>query len=405
MSQRVRSRPAGAATVLLAVGIVLIAVNLRPPVTTVGPLADDIRSSLGVSNTALGLLTALPILAFGAVSTAATSLALRFGMERVLGVALLVIAGGILLRSAGPVATAFIGTTVAGAGIAAGNVLLPGLVKEEFPDRSGPMTSLYVTAMVGMAGLASAVSVPLADDLGLGWQGSLACWAIPCGIAFLVWVPQLRQSHVPAGARSGAPVPWRSPLAWQIMIYMGLQSLLFFAVLAWLPDLLHSEGLSFSKGGLMVGLLQVGGLIATIGMPVLAARRPSQGRLVVFSTALAVAGLAGLLVAPAHLTVVWAMLIGAATGCYLSLALTFLVLRAPDTAHTAALSGMVQSGGYMLAAVGPTAIGALHDLAGGWTVPLWALMGVTLLTCVFGLGAARDRLVGASGRCAPPASP
>ena len=188
-------------------------------------------------------------------------------------------------------------------------------------------------------------------------------------------------------------MPWRSPLAWQITIFMGLQSLLFFSILAWLPDLLHSEGVSTSKGGLLVGLMQVGGLIATIVMPVLAARRRSQGRLVVASTALAATGVAGLLVAPADLAVLWAMLIGAATGAYLSLALTFLVLRAPDTAHTAALSGMVQSGGYMLAAVGPTAVGALHDLTDGWTVPLWALMGVTALCCVLGLGAARDRQV------------
>lgn len=384
-------RQAGA--VLLAVGIVLIAVNLRPAVTTVGPLADDIRSSLGVSNTALGLLTALPILSFGAFSIAATPLALRFGMERVLGAALLVIAGGILLRSTGSVVTAFAGTTVVGVGIAAGNVLLPGLVKEEFPERSGPMTSLYVTAMVGMAGLASAISVPLADDLGLGWQGSLACWAIPAGIAFVVWAPQMRRKHRPADAGSGAPVPYRSPLAWQITIFMGLQSLLFFSVLAWLPDMLHDEGVSSSKGGLLVGLMQVGGLLATIVTPVLAARRPTQGRLVVGSSVLAAAGVAGLLVAPADLAALWAMLIGASTGAYLSLALTFLVLRAPDTAHTAALSGMVQSGGYMLAAVGPTGLGALHDLAGGWTVPLWALMGVTALCCGFGLFAARDRQV------------
>ena len=391
MASRVEGRQVGA--VLLAVGIVLIAMNLRPPVTTVGPLADDIRSSLGVSNTALGLLTALPILAFGAFSTAATPLALRFGMERVLGVGLLVIAAGIALRSGGSVPAAFVGTTVAGVGIAAGNVLLPGLVKEEFPERSGVMTSLYVTVMVGMAGLASAVSVPLADDLGLGWQGSLAFWAIPAGIAFVVWLPQMRRKHAPAGAGSGAPVPYRSRLAWQITIFMGLQSLLFFSVLAWLPDLLHDEGVSASKGGLLVGLMQVGGLAATIVMPVLAARRRTQGRLVVASTVLAAAGVGGLIVAPADLPVLWAMLIGAATGAYLSLALTFLVLRAPDTAHTAALSGMVQSGGYMLAAVGPTGLGALHDLAGGWTVPLWALMAVTALCMAFGLCAARDRQV------------
>ena len=393
MAQRVRGRPAGAATVLLVAGIVLIAMNLRPAVTTVGPLTDDIRSGLGLSNTATGLLTTLPILAFGLLAFAVTPLALRWGIERVLGIGVALIAAGILVRSAGPTSAAFIGTTIAGAGIAAGNVLLPSLVKEEFPDRSGPMTSLYVTAMVGTAGLASALSVPLADDAGLGWRAALACWALPAAIAFVVWIPQMRRSHVPKGARSGAPMPWRSPLAWQITLFMGLQSMIFFAAIAWLPDLLLDEGLSKSKSGLMVGLLQVGGLTATIGMPVLAARRRTQGGLVTISSLVGLAALVGLLIAPADLAALWAILLGLCTGSYLSLALTFIVMRAPDTAHVAALSGMAQAGGYTLAAIGPAGLGALHDLSGNWTVPLWALITVTCLTWIFGLGGARDRLV------------
>jgi CP family cyanate transporter-like MFS transporter len=393
MEQRIKSRPAGAVAVLLAVGLVLIAMNLRPAVTTVGPLTDDIRSGLGLSNAAMGLLTTLPIFAFGALSPAAAPLALRFGMERVLGAGLLVIGAGILLRSAGSTAAAFAGTTLAGAGIAAGNVLLPGLVKEEFPDRSGPMTSLYVTAMVATAGIGSAVSVPLADDAGLGWRGALACWALPVAIAFAVWLPRLRESHVPTGARAGAPLPLRSALAWQITIFMGLQSLIFFAAIAWLPDLLHNAGLSASTSGFMVGFLQVGGLVATIGMPILAARRRTQGGLVTVSTLFCIAAMVGLLVAPADLAALWAFLLGMSTGAYLSLALTFLVMRAPDTAHTASLSGMAQAGGYMLAAIGPTGLGAIHDLAGGWTVPLWTLIAVAVATWLFGLGAARDRLV------------
>lgn len=392
MAQRVRSRPT-AATVLLVVGIVLIAMNLRPAVTTVGPLTDDIRSALGLSNTAMGLLTTLPILAFGLLSFAVTPLALRWGMERVLGLGIALIALGILIRSAGPTAAAFIGTTIAGAGVAAGNVLLPGLVKEEFPDRSGPMTSLYVTAMVGTAGLASAVSVPLADNAGLGWQAALAFWAAPAAVAFVVWIPQLGRSHVPTGARAGAPIPWRSALAWQITLFMGLQSLIFFAAIAWLPDLLHSEGLSKSTSGLMVGVLQVGGLTATIGMPVLAARRRTQGGLVSITSMIGLVALFGLMIAPADFAVVWALLLGFCTGSYLSLALTFIVMRAPDTAHTAALSGMAQGAGYTLAAIGPAGLGALHDFSGNWTTPLWALVAVTCLTWLFGLGGARDRLV------------
>jgi MFS transporter, CP family, cyanate transporter len=392
MSRPLTSRPA-AATVLLVAGIVLIAMNLRPAVTTVGPLTEDIRSALGLSNAAMGLLTTLPILAFGALSFAVTPLALRWGLERVLGIGVALIGLGILIRSAGPTAAAFIGTTVAGAGVAAGNVLLPGLVKQEFPDRSGPMTSLYVTVMVGTAGLASAVSVPLADDAGLGWRAALAFWALPAVVAVVVWVPQLGRSRVPAGARAGAPLPWRSPLAWQVTLFMGLQSLIFFAAIAWLPDLLVSEGISKSTGGLMVGLLQVGGLTATIGMPVLAARRRTQGGLVSISSIIGLGALVGLMVAPAELAALWALLLGLCTGSYLSLALTFIVMRAPDTAHTASLSGMAQGAGYTLAAIGPAGLGALHDLSGDWTLPLLALIAVTLLTWLFGLGGARDRLV------------
>ena len=392
MTRPLTSRPA-AATVLLVAGIVLIAMNLRPAVTTVGPLTEDIRSALGLSNTAMGLLTTLPILAFGALSFAVTPLALRWGMERVLGIGVVLIGLGILVRSAGPTAAAFIGTTLAGAGVAAGNVLLPGLVKQEFPDRSGPMTSLYVTVMVGTAGLASAVSVPLADGAGLGWQAALAFWALPAAAALAVWVPQLGRSRVPTGARAGAPLPWRSPVAWQVTLFMGLQSLIFFAAIAWLPDLLHSEGVSEATSGLMVGFLQVGGLIATIGMPVLAARRRTQGRLVSISSIVGLGALVGLMVAPAELAALWAMLLGLCTGSYLSLALTFIVMRAPDTAHTASLSGMAQGAGYTLAAIGPAGLGALHDLSGDWTVPILALIAVTLMTWLFGLGGARDRLV------------
>jgi CP family cyanate transporter-like MFS transporter len=378
---------------LMVAGIVLIAFSLRPAVTSVGPLSDEVGAGLGISSAGVGLLTTLPLVAFGAISLVAARIGLRFGIERALLVALALIAAGILLRSAGGAVLAFFATTLAGGGIAVGNVLLPGLVKEEFPDRSGPMTSLYVTAMVGMAGVASAVSVPLADDVGLGWRGSLAFWALPVALAFAVWVPQARGRHVPPGADAHVPLPWGSTLAWQITAFMGLQSLIFFSLVAWLPDLLRSDGVSASASGLMVGVMQLGGLLAAIGVPVLAVRRPSQRGLVVASCVVCAAGLGGLLAAAAELPVLWALLIGVSTGSFLSLALTFFVVRARDSAHTAALSGMAQSGGYLLAAAGPAGAGALHDLSGGWTVPLWTLIAVVALTLAVGVGAARNRVV------------
>jgi MFS transporter, CP family, cyanate transporter len=377
---------------LLVAGIVLIAFCLRPAITSVGPLTDQIRHGLHLPSAGVGLITTLPLLAFGAVSPFAARVGLRLGIERTLAVALTLIAGGLIVRSVSGVGGVYLTTTLVGAGIAACNVLLPGLVKEEFPERSGAMTSVYVTAMVGMAGVAGATSVPLAN-IGLGWRGALGFWAIPAVIAFAVWLPQTRQKHVPEGAREHVPLPWRSALAWQITIFMGLQSLIFFGLVAWLPDLLRASGVSAGASGVMVGVMQLGGLAATIGVPVLAVRRPTQYWLVLVNVAICLGGVVGLLVAPRALAPLWAIMVGLATGAFLSLGLTFFVVRARDTAHTAALSGMAQSGGYTLAAVSPAGIGALHDLSGGWTAPLWALVGVTLLTGLFGLGAARDRLV------------
>ena len=384
-----------AATVLLVAGIVLIAVSLRPGITVVGPLVGEIRTGLGVSSAGVGLLTTLPLLAFGAVSPLASPVARRIGMERTLGAALVLMAGGTLLRSQGSPAAAFAGTTVMGAGIAAGNVLLPGLVKRDFPRRSGAMSSLYITAMVGMAGIAPVVAVPLADGAGLGWEGALAVWAVPAALALLVWVPRLRERHTPPESER-TRMPLRSPLAWQITVFMGLQSLLVFATIAWLPELLADDGLSPPVAGSMVGLMQFVSLASTIGVPVLAARRPSQRGLVAASIVLSLIGFGGLLAAGATLAPLWASLLGLGSGAQLSLALTFLVVRAGDVESTDALSGMVQSGGYFLAAAGPTAMGALYDASGGWTVPLAGLLVVTLATLAAGLAAARDRVLPAA---------
>jgi CP family cyanate transporter-like MFS transporter len=377
---------------LLVAGIVLIAACLRPAITSVGPLTDEIRAGLHLSSAGVGLITTLPLLAFGAVSPFAARVGLKLGIERTLAIAMAIVATGLFVRSVSGVALVYLTTTLVGAGIAAGNVLLPGLVKEEFPERSGAMTSVYVTAMVGVAGVAGAVSVPLANT-GLGWRGALGFWAIPAVIAFFVWLPQTRQKHVPEGAREHVPLPWRSPLAWQITIFMGLQSLIFFGLVAWLPDLLRDAGVSASTSGVMVGVMQLGGLAATIGVPVLAVRRPTQYWLVLVNMVICLAAVVGLLAAPRQLAALWAIMVGFSTGAFLSLGLTFFVVRARDTAHTAALSGMAQSGGYTLAAISPAGLGALHDVSGGWTVPLWALFGVTLLTGLFGMGAARDRVV------------
>jgi MFS transporter, CP family, cyanate transporter len=382
--------------VLLVVGILLLAANLRPALTALAPLIGEVRADTGVSNGVAGLLTALPLLAFGLLSPVAPRLARRFGVERALLGSLLVLAAGILVRSAGPVALLFVGTAVLGAAIAVGNVLLPGLVKREFPGRAGLATSVYSTAMGVAAALAAGASFPISQQTGLGWRASLALLAVPAVLAAVAWLPLvLGGSSAKASDRDSRGIPlWRSPLAWQVTLFMGLQSLAYYVTLTWLPLILReTAGLSAAQAGWMLALAQAVGIASMFLAPVLAGRTPSQRGVLVASVALSGAGALGLLVSPGAATALWVVLIGLGQGACFSLALTFFALRAPDPEHAAALSGMAQSVGYLLAAFGPFLFGVLRDATGAWTVPLALLLAVVSCLMVTGLGAARDAKV------------
>jgi MFS transporter, CP family, cyanate transporter len=381
--------------VLLALSVVFVSANLRPALTSVAPLIGEIRDTVGLSNGAAGLLTTLPLLAFGVLSPAAPRLARRFGMERVLLASLLVLAAGILLRSAGLAIALFVGSAVLGAAIAVGNVLLPGLVKRDFPGHTGLMTSVYSTAIGVSATLAAGVSLPISHHA--GWRGSLALWAVPALVAAALWVPRLRlASHDGASARSSYGVGglWRSWLAWQVTLFMGLQSLAYYVTLTWLPEILRSAGMSASRAGWMLALAQAVAIVAMFLAPVIAGRRPSQRGIVACAVALNGAGIMGLLVAPDTASVLWIVLLGLGQGACFSLALTFFALRAPDPEHSAALSGMAQSVGYLLAAFGPALFGVLRDATHAWKVPLALLLVVVVCLLISGLGAARDAHVG-----------
>ena len=380
---------------LLAAGCILVAANLRPALTTVGPLLDDIRAATGMSAAVAGLLTALPLVVFGAISPMAPRLARRLGIERTLYAAMVVLAAGLVLRSAGPVSAILAGTLVAGTAIAAGNVVLPALIQKDFAHRAGLLTALYSTSMAGVAGLASGVSVPLADA-GLGWRGSLAAWALPAVLAALLWWYVARRARTlpPDGAAIAAPRLRRSLLAWQVTLFMGLQSLVFHSLNTWLPSMLVDDGMGEAAAGWMLGTVQVASLVSTMAVPILAARRRSQRGLVLISVGVAAVGLAVLGVAGASAAAVSVVLLGLGTGGSFSLALTFIVLRAGDVRITGALSGMAQSVGYLLAASGPLVIGLLHDVTGSW-YPAIVVMALALLGAAgVGLGAAQDRRIG-----------
>ena len=392
--QRRRLRVRG---VLLVLGFVLLAANLRPALTGVAPLIGQIRADAGISNGVAGLLTALPLLAMGILSPIAPRLAARFGMERVLLASMLVLAAGILLRSAGAVAALFSGTAVLGAAIALGNVLLPSLVKREFPDRAGLMTSIYSTALAISAAIAAGASFPIVNQTGIGWRASLALWALLALVAAVAWLPQLRSARpADASAETSHEVGglWRSALAWQVTLFMGLQSLGYYVVLTWLPEILQEEaGISASRAGWMLALAQGVGIASIFLAPVLADRRPSQYGVVVGAVALTGTGALGLLVAADTATALWVVLLGLGQGACFSLALTFFALRTPDPEHAAALSGMAQSVGYLLAAAGPFLFGVLRDATHAWTVPLALLFSLAVCLLITGLGAARNAYV------------
>jgi len=402
---------------LLAIAILLLAGNLRAAITSVGPLVGEIRADTGISHGLAGLITTLPLLAFAALSSLAPRIGRRFGIERTLLASLVVLAAGILLRSSGPVAALFGGTALLGLAIAAGNVLLPGLVKRDFPDRTGWMTGLYGGAMGGMATIAVALSVPLADRAGLGWRGSLVCWAAPAAAAALVWVPLARRHAAPgspatpgssatpgppAADPAGAPPSlWRSGLAWQVTLFMGLQSLVFYSTIAWLAEILRDRGLSASGAGWLVSVAQLAGLVTSLAVPPIATRRPSQRVHASASALVSLAGYSGLLLSGRGLLPLWCVLMGLGQGGLFSLALTMFALRAPDARRAAELSGMAQTVGYLLAATGPAALGLVHDLTGAWTVPLAGLAATTVVILLAGLAAGRDALVAAPRPLAP----
>ena len=240
---------------LLAIGMVLLAANLRPAAAAVGPLLSRIQADTGLSSTGAGVLTTLPVLCFGALAPLAPALVRRLGERATAAVALAVLLFGLLVRLIPGLGFLFFGTAVAGAAIAVGNVLLPILVRGNFPDRVGLLTGMYTTALIGFAALAAGISVPVADAFGGGWRPGLAIWAIPAAIALAVWAPQLRRRKSaggPAGERvAGARALLRDRVAWSVTLFFAVQSAGFYATLAWLPSVFHSHGISPSQPAAM----------------------------------------------------------------------------------------------------------------------------------------------------------
>ncbi|MDQ0247379.1 CP family cyanate transporter-like MFS transporter [Bacillus fengqiuensis] len=378
---------------VLILGIIFAAANLRAPLTSVGPIIETIRRDMGMSNTAAGMLTTLPLLAFALFSPFAPKMARRFGLEYTLFGALLLLWAGIMLRSVPFIQTLFIGTALLGTAIAICNVLLPGLIKREFSNKVGIMTGVYSVSMNMWAAIASGISIPITQGLGFGWRGALVCWVLLSIVSIVFWIPRLRLHHQSAVSPTKGSSLWHSRLAWKVALFMGLQSTVFYVVITWLPAILHQQGMSQSEAGWLLSLTQFASLPATFIVPVLAGRSPNQRKLVGFITSFLLLGYIGLLSGMTSLAPLYVIMIGVAVGAAFGLATMFFVLRTHNAHQAAELSGMAQSVGYLLAAIGPTLFGFIHDVTHSWTIPLIILVAGAILLFIVGMEAGSPNYV------------
>ncbi|MFS0828429.1 CynX/NimT family MFS transporter [Pseudomonas phoenicis] len=374
---------------LLLLGLVLVALNLRPALSSLSPLLGQVSERLGLSASSAGLLTTLPVLCLGLFAPLAPRLARRFGAERVILGILLTLAIGILLRSTLGVAGLFVGSLLAGASIGIIGVLLPGIVKRDFPKQAGTLMGVYTMALCLGAALAAGASVPISHYFADSWAVGLGIWLVPALVAMLVWSPQARHGHGLHKVAYRVRGLWRDPLAWQVTLYMGLQSSLAYIVFGWLPSILIGRGLSPTQAGLVLSGSVIVQLVSSLGAPWLATRGKDQRLAIVLVMLMTLGGLFGCLYAPLSGLWSWAVLLGLGQGGTFALALTLIVLRSKDAHVASNLSSMSQGVGYTLASMGPFAVGLVHDFTDGWAAVGWIFAGLGLGAIGFGLKAGR----------------
>ncbi|MFI0480572.1 CynX/NimT family MFS transporter [Actinomadura sp. 9N215] len=430
-----RTHLSRATAVWSLVGLVLLTINLRAAITGIAPVLGDLREVFGLSGAEVGVLTTLPVLCLGVFASVAPLVGRWLGAEVAIAGSLVMITLGILLRVVQSPVSLFVGTILAGAGIAMGNVLMPAVIKRAFPARVGSLTGLAMMLMAASGAVAAGLAVPL--DAAGGWRLALAVWAVPSVIALLVWGPLATRSRRTSARRGGASAAQavhadpaasseasvaqpdgsaapqgstltpaadgsllRSPVAWYVAVFMGLASLMFYVLMSWLPEIMRDAGFAPAAAGMMVSAMMIVGIPLGFLVPVFAARLRDQRPLVVAVAVAMVGGLCGLMLAPSA-GWAWVLVLGLGTGSAFPLAYTLLNLRAPSPSIAAGLSGMAQTGGYLLAGFGPLAVGVLHGATGGWNVPLVLLLVLVVPEVLFGLLAARPgfvRPVGPVGR-------
>ncbi|WP_238440755.1 CynX/NimT family MFS transporter [Streptomyces sp. TR1341] len=404
------------ATRLVVAGIVLSAVNLRPAITSLGALLEEVRDGLGMSGSVAGLLTSVPPLCFAVFGVMAPRLARRFGPAAVVCAGMAAIFTGLLIRPyAGGTAGFLAASALALMGIAVSNVLMPVIVKRWFPDRVGSMTGLYSMVLALGTSLPAAVTVPMTHALGGNWKLGLAVWAVLAAAAVVPWIPLVRegrersvpaarsakaqaqaQTPASASARAAEEQPplriTRSRTAWALAVFFGLQATAAYITMGWMPQIFRDAGVSAGTAGLLLAVTMVMGVPLAFVIPRIAARLPHQGPIVLVLGVCGLAGYAGLYLAPAAGAWAWALLLGIAN-CAFPLALTMVGMRARSGPGVAQLSAFAQSTGYLISIPGPLLVGVLYQHSGGWGLPIALMAGLMVPQMVVGVLAGRDRTV------------
>lgn len=406
------------ATRLVVLGIVLSALNLRPAITSLGALLEEVRDGLGMSGSVAGLLTSVPPLCFAVFGVMAPRLARRFGSGAVVCAGMVAITAGLAIRPyTGSTAGFLAASALALMGIAVSNVLMPVIVKRWFPDRVGSMTGLYSMALALGTATAAAVTVPMTEALGGSWQSGLAVWAGLAAAAVLPWIglvrdrgtapaersavrreharveraePARRREH----ARAEPPVLriTRSRTAWALAVFFGLQATAAYITMGWMAQIFRDAGVPASTAGLLLAVTMVMGVPLAFVIPRVATRLPHQGPIVIALGACGLAGYAGLYFAPAAGAWVWAVLLGV-SNCAFPLALTMVGMRARTGAGVAQLSAFAQSTGYLISIPGPLLVGVLYQHSGGWGLPIALMTALMVPQMAVGVLAGRNRTV------------
>ncbi|MFJ8332002.1 MFS transporter [Streptomyces sp. NPDC094437] len=392
---------------LLLVALILLALNLRSPITSVAPLLRPLQTDLRLSETTVGVLTSLPVLCLGLFAFVAPRLGRRYSTRVLLTLSLVVLTVGALVRAGTSPLALFVGTVLVAAPIGIANVLIPGLIKRRFPQSVPRVSAFYSSALTFGAAAGPAVAVPLADATGSSWRTPLLILIVPLSVLTALVVPFALGREPRAEEPPTAPAPqpgtrstglWRSALAWQVTVFFGVQALLSYTVFGWLPTIWQDRGLSPTSAGLALSLCNAVGVLAAWVLAVAGRRFADQRPAGVTVACLTACGLTGIVLGPTALLWPSVAVLGLGLGAGFALALSLFALRSPDAPTTAALSAMGQGIGYLIGVLGPLGAGALHDVTGTWAWPLTVLLLACAVQITAALTAGRVRTVTAVAR-------